>query len=102
MLKWKMVLNAKYCMKLLANQGYVDKIQLNSHPDKVPNMRLNILLDSIIILTHNENGYLEWEEFIDNAQSIEIWKKYLATKIMYFLKDIDIKLIQSYIENSSI
>ncbi len=94
--------SAKYCMKLLANQGYVDKIQLNSHPDKVPNMRLNILLDSIIILTHNENGYLEWEEFIDNAQSIEIWKKYLATKIMYFLKDIDIKLIQSYIENSSI
>lgn len=95
--------SVKYCMQLLSTQNYIEQIQpKNSHPDKVPNMRVNILLDSIIILTHDNEGYIIWEDFIDKAQSIEIWEKYLSKKLMSTLKKLDKDLIQSYIEKASI
>ena len=98
--------SAKYRMKLLSNQGYSDKIikpkYQEKNSEKLPNMRVNELLNSIMILTHDNNGYITWEDFIDKAQSQEIWEKYLAKKMITILKELDIELIKSYVEKSSI
>jgi len=98
--------SAKYRMKLLSNQGFSDKIRKPSYQKKYPNIlpeiRLNELLDSIIILTHDNNGYIVWESFIDKAQSMDVWEKYLAKKLIKTLKELDVKLITSYISKSSL
>lgn len=98
--------SAKYRMKLLSNQGYSDKIikpkYQENNSEKLPKMRVNELLNSIIILTFDNNGYVIWEDFIDKAQSTKIWEKYLAKKMINILKELDIELIQSYTKKVSI
>jgi len=87
---------AKYRMKLLGNHGYSNRIfkegyQLN-HPDKLPTIRVNELFNSLLILTHDDVGYLTWQNFIDHSQTQQIWKKYLSKKTIKVLQNIDNKI----------
>lgn len=87
---------AKYRMKLLSNHGYANKIiklgYQKKYPDKLPSMRLGELSNSLLILTHDDKGYLTWQDFIDNAQNQQIWKKHLSKKTIDILKSIDSKI----------
>lgn len=97
---------AKYRMKLLSNHGYSNKIikigYQRKYPDRLPTMRVNELFNSLLILTHDDKGYLTWEDFIDNSQTYQIWKKYLSKKIIEVLKSIDSKINISDIDKSII
>lgn len=97
---------AKYRMKLLGNHGYSNKIvkigYQRKYPDRLPTMRVNELFNSLLILTHDDKGYLTWEDFIDNSQTHQIWKKYLSKKIIGVLKSIDSKINISDIDKSII
>lgn len=84
---------SKYRMKLLKNHRYSSQIfkegyQLK-YPDKLPMVRINELFNSLLILTQDDLGYLTWQSFIDNSQTIQVWKKYLTKKTIKILKDID-------------
>ena len=88
--------SAKYRMKLLGNHGYSNKIIKESYqkkyPDKLPIMRVNELNNSLLILTHDNHGYLTWQNFIDDSQTQQIWKKYLSTKTIDILRKLDGKI----------
>ncbi len=100
------VISAKYRMQLLSNQGYSDKIikvaYQKKYPDKLPTMRVNELLNSLLILTHDDIGYITWQNFIDDSQTVDVWKKFLLKRTIFELKKIDTSLINSYIKKSSI
>lgn len=100
------VISAEYRMKLLSNQGYSNKIIKPSYqkkyPDKLPTMRINELFNSLLILTNDNIGYITWQNFIDDSQTIEIWKKFLLKRTISELKEIDTTLMNSYIKESSI
>jgi len=59
------VTSAEYRMELLSNQGYSDKIikpkYQEKYPEKLPTMRVNELLNSILILNFNNTGYITWQ-----------------------------------------
>ncbi|WP_428739467.1 hypothetical protein [Sulfurimonas sp.] len=87
---------AKYRMKLLSNHGHANKIikigYQRKYPDRLPRMRVNELFNSLLILTHDDKGYLTWQDFIDNSQNQQTWKKYLSKKIINILQSIDCKI----------
>lgn len=95
---------AKYRMKLLGNHGHANKIikigYQRKYPDKLPTMRVNELFNSLLILTHDDKGYLTWQDFIDDSQTQQIWKKYLSKKTIGVLESIDSKINISDIDKS--
>ncbi len=95
---------AKYRMKLLSNHGYANKIikvgYQKKYPDKLPTMRVNELFNSLLILTHDDKGYLTWQNFIDDSQTQQIWKKYLSKKTIDVLQSIDSKIDINDIDKS--
>lgn len=97
---------AKYRMKLLGNHGHANKIikigYQRKYPDRLPTMRVNELLNSLLILTHDDKGYLTWQDFIDGSQTQQIWKKYLSKRTIGVLESIDSKINISDIDKSII
>ena len=97
---------AKNRMMLLSNHGYSNKIikygYQKKYPDKLPTIRINELLNSLLILTHDDNGYIIWQNFIDYSQTIEVWKKYLAKRTIIELNKIDKDIKKEDVEKSSI
>ena len=96
---------AKYRMKLLSNHGHANKIikiaYQRKYPDRLPTMRVNELFNSLLILTHDDKGYLTWQDFIDESQTQQIWKKYLSKKTIDILENIDSKIDINDIEKST-
>lgn len=94
----------KYRMKLLSNHGYANKIikvgYQKKYPDKLPTMRVSELFNSLLILTHDDKGYLTWQDFIDDSQNQQTWKKYLSKKIIDVLQGIDSKIDINDIDKS--
>ena len=39
-------------------------------------MRINELFNSLLLLTHDDKGYLTWQNFIDDSQTQQTWKNY--------------------------
>ena len=95
---------AKYRIKLLSNHGHANKIikvaYQRKYPDRLPTMRVNELFNSLLILTHDDKGYLTWQDFIDESQTQQIWKKYLSKKTIDILENIDSKIDINDIEKS--
>jgi len=100
------VTSAEYRMELLSNQGYSDKIikpkYQEKYPEKLPTMRVNELLNSILILNFNNTGYITWQNFINNSQTTIVWKKFLMRRTITELKKLDTSILNSYIKKSSI
>ncbi|MDD2367735.1 MAG: hypothetical protein PHQ90_00450 [Sulfuricurvum sp.] len=97
---------AKYRMKLLGNHGYSNKIiktgYQRKYPDRLPIMRVNELFNSLLILTYDDKGYLIWQDFLDNSQTKQTWKKYLSSKVITILRKIDSQIHVDDINKSAI
>ncbi|QBF15911.1 tetratricopeptide repeat protein [Aliarcobacter thereius] len=95
---------AKYRMKILGNHGHANKIikigYQRKYPDRLPTMRVDELFNSLLILTHDDKGYLTWQDFIDDSQNQQTWKKYLSKKTIDVLQSINSKIEISDIDKS--
>lgn len=50
--------------------------------------RIKFIVKSIATFAKVEKGYLEWGEFIDQAQSKETWRKFIIDELIYWFSEI--------------
>jgi hypothetical protein len=66
--------------------GKIKPFQNENHADRLADKIVDELIRDIIILAHNDVGYLKWGNFIERTQSEESWKAHLSIKLSKELK----------------
>lgn len=62
--------------------------------------RIKFIVKSIVTFAKVERGYLEWGEFIDQAQSKEAWRTFIIDELIYWFSQIREFDVESAYKNS--